>query len=495
MILRPYQEKVVNDLQQGFRDGHKRQILSASTGAGKSVIMLDIIRRAAEKGTRSIFIVERRNLAEQFSMHLVRNGIGHGVLMRGSPMFKPNELIQVASAQTLERMESWPDFDLMFVDEVHANLRKGSVLKIMDSRPNLKVVGATATPFHKSLGVYFTNIVSAPPMQELVGMGNLLPFRAFVATEIDVSGLKTTSTGEWEQAGLEERGIKIVGDVVTDYLRLSHDIYGRKSKAILFSAGIAHGQVLAQKFNDAGVTAVQLASGVDEDYKSDVLREFAKCESSVDVVISAEMLTRGFDQPDIEHVILAKPIKKSFSNFVQMIGRGARPHGDQEFAIVQDHGNNFIRFQNEWTDFYENGATSLNSDADNKPKKEPTERDKEAAKCPACGALWPGKSDTCLHCGHVRSRANEISALPGEMVEFDGAPKKEKFSSEVKEAWYQQMLGFCKKHGKKEGCAFYWYKEKFHVEPAWKKQSAEPNAEVSNYCKSRLIAFAKGKIK
>jgi len=79
--LRPYQTDAIDGLRSGFRAGHVRQILSASTGAGKSVIMLEMVRAAVEKGSRTIFIVERRNLAEQFSAHLDRAGIEHGILM------------------------------------------------------------------------------------------------------------------------------------------------------------------------------------------------------------------------------------------------------------------------------------------------------------------------------------------------------------------------------------------------------------------------------
>ena len=505
MILRPYQNDVIEGLRDGFRSGNRRQILSASTGSGKSVIMLAMIKAAADKGTRSIFIVERRKLAEQFSDHLVKNGIAHGVLMAGHHLFRPQELVQVASAQTLERMESWPAFDLMFVDEIHANMRKGSVLKIMDSRPDLKVVGATATPFHKGLRKYFTNVISAPPMAELVGMGNLLPFRAFVAKDTDTSGLKTNSKGEWEQAGLEERGIRIVGDVVTDYLRISQDVYGRKSKSICFSSGIAHGTKLAQDFCAAGINAVQLASGVDDSFRADVFLEFAKPQSSIDMIISAEMLTRGFDQPDIEHVILAKPIKKSFSNFVQMIGRGARPHDGQTFCIVQDHGSNFLRFLPDWLDFYENGVSELSSDIEDKVKKEPTEREKEAAKCPKCSAFWPGHSDTCLHCGYVRERRNMVSELPGECKELtlvkSGLFMVGKATIGDKLRVWQESVTYCKNTGKEEtakGRASHLYKSITGVFPRGLPdfdsiQETTVSQAIINKARSNMIAFHKGR--
>ena len=490
MQLRPYQNSAIDGLREGFRAGHVRQILSASTGAGKSVIMMDMVRNAVEKESRTIFICERRNLVDQFSAHLDRAGIDHGILMAGHWRFKPEAMVQVASAQTLERMESWPAFSIAFIDEVHATMRK-SVVKMIESRPKLRIVGATATPFHPLIAKHFTNVVSAPPMSELVEMGNLVPFRVFIAHEINTDGVKVVA-GEWQKDELETRGRQIVGDIVMDYVRLSSEVFGRKSKAICFSCGIAHGAELVQGFLDVGVNAVQLASGVDEDFKAEVLREFSKPESSIDVLISVDMLSRGFDQTDIEHVILARPLKKSFSQHVQMIGRGARSHEGKSLCVVQDNAGNWLRFADDWDEFFSNGVSALVGKADSKPKKEPSKKEKEAAKCPKCGSVWPGRSDTCLHCGHVRVRANDVSALPGELVELNTS-KKEKFSSEYKEGWYRGMIALLIQRGKNENRAYHLYRDKFGIDPCWKKEAGTITPDVVNYLQRANIAYAKAK--
>lgn len=489
MRLRPYQADAIDGLRAGFGAGHVRQILSASTGAGKSVIMLDMVRAAVEKNSRTIFICERRNLVEQFSAHLDRAGIEHGILMAGHWRFRPSALVQVASAQTLERMDSWPAFSVAFIDEIHATMRK-SVINLIKTRPALKIVGATATPFHPAIAEHFTNVVSAPPMAELVAMGNLVPFRVFIAHEIDTSGVKVVA-GEWQKDQLEERGRQIVGDIVMDYLRLSQEVFGRKSKAICFSCGIAHGAELAQSFAAVGVNAVQLASGVDEEFKAEVLREFSKSESSIDVLISVDMLSRGFDQTDIEHVILARPLKKSFSQHVQMIGRGARSHDGKSLCVVQDNAGNWLRFADDWDEFYRDGVSALVGKADTKPKKEPSKAEKERAKCPKCGSLWPGRADTCLHCGHTRVRANTVSALPGQMLEFTAVAKPEKHTSEYKEGWYHGMIALLRSRGKNEDRAYHLYREKFGVDPAWKKRPGTITQEVINDLTRANIAYSK----
>ena len=468
LILRDYQEAAIDGLRDGFRAGHDRQVLSASTGAGKSIIMMSMVKSAIERGTRTIFICERRNLVTQFSAHLDNEGIDHGIIMASTWRWRPDLLIQVASAQTLEKMEALPDFRLMFVDEVHANMRQ-SIVRLIESRKGLKVVGATATPFHPLIPKYFTNVVSAPPMRELVERGNLVPFRVFAAKEINTDGLPVITSGinkgEWKSNELETRGRQVIGDIVADYIRLSSEIHGRNTKAICFSCGIAHGADLVESFNAAGINAIQLAAGVDEQLKTDVLREFSKPDSTIDVLISVDMLSRGFDQTDIEHVIIARPLKKSFSTHVQMIGRGARSHPEKSFCIVQDHANNWLRFLDEWNEFFDEGVKTLESDADAKPKKEPTVKEKEAAKCPRCGALWPGGSDVCLHCGNTRIRKNDVTALPGEMLELVSTPAKPAYTSAYKESFYHGLIGYLRSQGKNENSAYHLYKEMFGVYP------------------------------
>jgi superfamily II DNA or RNA helicase len=491
MKLRPYQEQSIEKLRGGIRDGHTRQVLCAPTGAGKSIIMMSMINGIINKGSKALFICERRILVNQFSKHLDAHDIDHGIIMANSWRHRPDANIHVASIQTLERMESWPAYDIIFIDELHACCR-ASVLEMIKNRPNMRIVGATATPFHPAIAQHFSNVVNVTTMRELVNDGHLAPFRVFVAHEIDTKGLKTVA-GEWKKDDLEDRGLKVVGDIVTDYLRLSAEIFGGPRKTICFSSGVAHGAELAAQFNESGVMAIQISYKDDDDYKADVLMEFAKPDTEIKMLISTDVLTRGFDQSDIEHVILARPLKKSFSSHVQMCGRGARPHDSKSFCVIQDNSGNWLRFLDSWNDLFGNGVNTLASDEDMKKRKEPTEKEKKEAKCPACGMVMPPYADTCPNCGHVRPVRNMVAAVPGEMKELGEQPKAEKFSIEYKTRFYAELLGYARDHGQKPGAAYYRYKEKFGVGPSMKTpEPVTPGVEVLNWIKHRAIRFAKG---
>lgn len=490
-----FQPGLLQAIRDGYASGHTRQVLSASTGAGKSVMMTEIVRLATEKGKRVLFMCERRNLAIQFAAHIERAGIDHGIMIDKTPRYRPDALVQIACVQSVEKCESIASYDIMLLDELHMMMRK-SVMRLMDTRPNMRVLGATATPFHASIGEYFTNIISAPPMADLVTAGTLVPYRAYGAEPTNVDGLKLKSNGEWREEDLLDRGKMIVGNVATDYLRLSGEVFGRKSKAICFSSSIAHGAELVEAFSSHGINAIQLASGVEDEFKTDVFKEFSKPDSEIDILVSVDMLSRGFDQTDIEHVILARPIKKSFSTFVQMLGRGARKHGGKSLCVVQDHGHNWLRFSEPFAEYYYNGADSLFGTADKKPMKEPTENEKKESLCPKCGAHWPRNADMCV-CGYIRQRRNEVEAVAGEMLELTGASEKntknKSYSTEYKQEFYSGLLYIQSQRTQyKPTWAFANYCERFGHEPKGHENIAKPpTQDVKNWDTHKRIAYAR----
>lgn len=491
IVLRPYQGESISDLRSGFKEGHDRQVLAASTGAGKSIIAMSMLDAAQTKGSRVTFICDRRVLVDQFSRHLDAHGIDHGVYMAKHWRYRPHARVQVASIQTLERLDAWPVSDLIIIDEIHAVMRK-SVVTFLKNNPKVRVIGLTATPFHPALGDHFTSVTNVVTMEQLVAEKYLVPFRVFTAKEIDTKGVKVVA-GEWQKDELESRGLKIVGDVVADFVRLSGDIFGGPRKTICFSSGIAHGKALAEQFADVGLNFVQISADDDDEFKAQVLADFAKPDTDINGVISVDILSRGFDQTDVEHVIVARPLRKSFSMHVQMIGRGARAHPGKEFCVIQDHAGNFLRFQDDWERLYSEGTKSLKSGEDAKTRKEPTEREKKAATCPRCKSIFPSHSDTCVTCGYVRMRHNGVVVLPGELEELQ---RRTKAANVEGQRFFGELVAIALDRGYKPGWAWHQYREKFGVAPTgMADRPLDPSPATLKWVQSRLIAYSKGRAK
>jgi D-amino-acid dehydrogenase len=94
-ILRPYQQDVIDRVRRQMAIGHRRIILQAGTGSGKSNCSSEIIRRAVEKNKTCLFIAHRRRLIEQKSARLKQFGVPHAVLDRAATLEREPALAQV----------------------------------------------------------------------------------------------------------------------------------------------------------------------------------------------------------------------------------------------------------------------------------------------------------------------------------------------------------------------------------------------------------------
>ncbi len=489
LVLRAHQTTIIDKLRAGFAAGNRTQVLYGPCAFGKTEVAISLMHAAALKGKRSAMVLDRRVLCTQTSARLLKYRIGHGVLMAGSPMYRPDQKIQVCTAQTLEKRESFPAVDLLIVDEAHC--MRAETVAFIKSHPRVNVIGLSGSPFTRGMGAVYSSVESAVTIDQLIDQGWLIRPRVFIAKEIDMTGAKKVG-GEWTAADVTKRGSQIVGDIVSEWVGKTHEIFGGPRKTIVFCAGVAHGEDLAKKFGEAGYNFVSISYRDDDDYKADVLAEFDKPDSSIVGVIATDILTKGFDQSDVMIGVSARPFSKSFSSHVQQIGRIMRTHPNKEQAIWLDHAGNYLRFRDQWDDLCVNGVQELDDGAE-KPKPEPSDEEKKQAKCPSCGALWPAKSDVCSHCGHVRLRKSQVVEVAGQMHEL-GAKKNTAISAEIKASWYAQLLGYAEQHNQKPGSAYYRYIEKFGVAPSMKKpKPTPPSNEVRDWITSRLIAYRAGK--
>jgi DNA repair protein RadD len=488
--LRPHQIAILDKLRAGFAEGHRAQILYAPCGAGKTEIAVSMMDAAQKKGRRNAMVVDLKLLCAQTSARLAKYNIDHGIIQPESPRYRPELPIQVCMVQTLEARGGFPAVDLLVVDEAHT--LRDSVIQFIRNNPTVKVVGLSGSPFTKGLGATYSNVVSAITVNELVAGGYLISPRIFIAKQIDMTGAKKVA-GEWSDKETTERGIKITGDVAAEWVNKTQEVFGGPKKTIVFCAGVAHGNDLSQKFAEAGFNFISVSYKDDDEYKRQVLEDFAKPDTEIHGLIATDLLSKGFDVTDVCVGISARPFSKSFSAHVQQLGRIMRPHDDKDSAIWLDHSGNYLRFKDQWDELCSDGVSVLDDGAE-KVKPEPSDEEKEAAKCPACGHIWNQSSDVCSHCGHVRVRKNDVIAVAGEMTELTLVPKKEKYSPEYKAAFYAQLIGWTIEKNKKPGLAYYKYQEKFGVFPSMEKPAAmPPGPEVSNWIKSRNIAWAKGR--
>jgi len=485
--LREHQEYALKQIEEGFNAGHTRQFLYGPTGVGKTECAIAIMQEYASKHQRCAMVMDRVVLVEQTSLRLGKYQIEHGVMQAGHWRYRPSERIQICSIQTLARRNKITTPDLLIYDEAHV-LHK-SMLDYIKENPQMRVIGLSATPFTKGLSSLYTNVVNSTSTEALIGKGFLCPLKVYIAKEIDMSGAKKLA-GEWAADEVASRGMKITGDIVSEWVKKTYEVFGEPRKTIVFCSGVNHGKDLEKQFNAAGYNFVSISYKEDDEFKRQTIEQFSKPDSRIHGLIATDILTKGFDVSDVMIGVSARPFSKSFSSHVQQMGRVMRGHEGKPYALWLDHSGNFIRFRDDWDDVFANGVTIL-KDGGEVAKKEPSEKEKKEAKCPKCAVLWTFKSDTCGSCGYIKVRMSTVETIPGELKELEAVNKKLRIDNQ---SFYSQLIYYAQAKGYKPGWAYHKYKEKFSVDPRGLSSAPEQvSPNTLNWIKSRTIAFAKSK--
>jgi DNA repair protein RadD len=485
--LREHQLKVIESLREGFRQGHRTQLLYAPTGFGKTEIAIYLMKATAEKNYRAAMVLDRLVLVDQTSLRLSKYNLDHGVMQADHWKYSPSHLIQVCSAQTLERREDFPNVDLLIVDECH--IMRKQIVEFIQKNPQMRVIGLTATPFTKGMGNIYQNVVCGSTTGALVKNKWLTPLRVFIAKAIDMTGAKKVA-GEWSQDEVSERGMKITGDIVQEWIKKTHEIYGRPRKTIVFCAGVAHGRDLVDQFKRKGYNFVSISYKDNDEDKKQAIEDFAKPDTEIHGLIATDILTRGFDVPDVMIGVSARPFSKSLSSHIQQLGRVMRPYPEKDFAVWLDHSGNYLRFRDDWDEVFEVGVNKLDDKVEG-TRPEPTEQKKKEAKCPSCGFLWDKQDMKCPACGHARQVRSQIDSVAGVLEEL-GASKKEKALD--KQMFYSQLIWIANERSYSRGWVSHKYKEKFGVWPRGLNETASPpTMPVLKWVRSRNIAWAKSR--
>lgn len=464
-----------------------RIVYYGPTGFGKSIVFADMARKASARGLRICVMLDRIVLVNQTSAVFDYYRIPHAVIMSESGRFHLSEKIHICSVHTLASMDMM-QYDLILIDECH--VLYASQIRICDANEGALIVGFTATPTTKSCGLFFDDIVCPATTNELVDEGLLIMPAVYCAEEIDMAGVKSKN-GEWDKTESGKRTIKIVGNIVGDYLEKTYAHFGGPVKTVVAVPNVASGAELAQAFAAVGLNFIPISYRDDNDFKRDVFKDFARDDTKINGLIAVDILTKGFDNPGVKFGICARAWRKGFEQFVQFFGRIMRTCEGKSESVFNDHGGNFFRFGPRVDDQFLNGCTALNKGDQPKAPKEKTKAEKADCMCPKCRALWVGSSDTCA-CGYVRpARKSGLEVVPGKMKKRE-SKALEAISIKQKQDFYSQLLHIQNAQSYKPTYALAAFREKFGEWPrGCHEVTSEPQTEVLNWVKSRLIKHAR----
>lgn len=404
--LRPYQESFINDIRKKL--GEKRKIIAcAATGAGKTKVFLSITETAISRGWTVLILTESRKIYKQivderFCIE-INSDVKHLDIKNGS--------LYTAMAQTLSRrpfiisqLQNLSQMLLIINDEAHV----GTSTKLLQQLPNALLLGFTATPDYKvapHLVDIYKDIVVGPQPSQLVEMGFLSKYRHFMRTRVDTKKLEKRGGEFTEESQFTAFATtKVFEGILEDINNFSY------KKCLIFCSSIKHAELLYFQMQISGYKSTIVHSRHEN--ADDNLREFM--EGEINVCISVGILTKGFDFPKIDLVILNRATT-SLALYCQMIGRGSRIFEGKSNFVVLDYGENADR-HGLWDDFID-WEKLWN-------KKQKKNGVAPIKKCPNCYYVMPTKTNICPECGH-KMEAEEKELQIGELIEVTQKQNKE----------------------------------------------------------------------
>ncbi len=408
IILRPYQQKIIDETREAFNSGKRSVLIQLRTGGGKTAIAAYIIKGCSQANNLIWFCCHRKELVYQTSEALKKMNINHSFIAAGMPYDKKMN-VQVCSVPTvINRYDKLPKPDWIIWDETHLIGAK-TWKDLFNSNDQAKHIGLSATPIRTNeggLGEFYSTMVRGPEYEALVNHGYLSQYKAFAAVEPDLKGIKTVM-GDYASGALELEMSKptLVGSAVKEYLK-----HANGKSAVVFAVNVNHSKLIMNEFLKAGIPARHVDGVTDQNDRDQLIKDFK--DKKFLVLCNVNLLSTGFDFPGIEVCIMLRPTK-SLSLYLQQIGRALRPAPNKEFAIILDHAGNLKQHGlpddvHEWS-------------LDKQKKKSLTKSDGSVKICNVCYAANESFNLVCNNCSNVfevKQRAGP-EQVDGDLQEID----------------------------------------------------------------------------
>lgn len=350
--LRPYQQQAADVAVRYFKDRTTTAngIMVLPTGSGKSLVIADI---AARLGAPVLVFQPSKEILEQNYAKLCAYDILECAVYSASCNSKAISRITFATIGSVKNhVEEFSHFRYVIVDECHMVNPKEGMYRDFFKAIRCKIIGLTATPYRlysTRNGAVLRFITNTSPrvfsrllffvqIDYLFGQGYLAKLNYYRIPLIDLSRLRRNSTGADytdDSVQREYRRVSFNDGVLSIVRRL---LRVNRRGILLFSRFVEEARYISDSL--PGMAAI-VSQNTPKKERERILADFKA--GRIKVVTNVGVLTTGFDYPELDTVVLARPTL-SLALYYQMVGRAIRPHPSKAEGWIVDLCGNFNRF-------------------------------------------------------------------------------------------------------------------------------------------------------
>lgn len=332
LILRNYQETIINNCRDAFKNGFHRLCCVLPCGAGKTAIFcylayLNTIKKASN---RVLILLHRKELLKQ--------------TIDAFKSFQINtDHINIAMIQSFKNTlkTGIKSYSLIIIDECH-HATSNSFKAVLNAYSKTALIGFTATPARldgKPLGEIFDHLIVGVDYSYLIQNKYLSDYDYFSPDlNFNFSEWKLKS-GDFDSTDnalhLDKKAI--YGDILK-YLNL-------KKKTIIYSPTVDYSKKLEAQINNFFKSSVakEFNGKTSQNERDQIINDFKN--DKIKIIINVDLIGEGFNVPSCDCVFLLRATQ-SLTLYIQQAGRALRadPNNPNKRASIFDFVGNIYRF-------------------------------------------------------------------------------------------------------------------------------------------------------
>jgi DNA repair protein RadD len=323
-----------------------KDILVLPTGAGKSLIIAKI---AEQLDGNILIIVPSKELLSQNLEKFEAIG-GKASIYSASFNSKVVSKITFATIGSL-KVNDFIDKDIKYVIQDECQLHSQAGSKLSSFLRGIKInnlLGLTATPMYlktslegsqlkimtRVKGKLYNKIAHVTQIKELVE-NNYWSKLEYEVVDVDNKSLKFNTTGS--DYTLKSMIINYQDNNIARKIKLRLENLKDRKSILVFVPTIEDAEKLSKMISGSKV----VHSKVSAKERDEIINSFKELKHRV--TINVNVLGVGFDHPELDCIITARPTT-SINMYYQQIGRGCRIHALKKNCLIIDFSGNVSKF-------------------------------------------------------------------------------------------------------------------------------------------------------
>lgn len=355
MKLRRWQQEIIDGFPE-IQKAHRRFIVKAPTGAGKTVLASEIIRQFYA-GEKVIVLCHRLVLLEQLERALAKE---HKVcklnLNHSEKAFADYDVLLSTSTRAREILDDAVEqAKLIIIDEAHRVSPNGTGYKrilecfMEKGRDDAHLLGLTASPERRTadqrdqLSLAFDAIIDGADMEKLFEEGILVRprYRPHFIHDLELASIDISS-GDFPVTKLAPAIIKssMISHACSIYLEERENVKPKPISA-WFCPDVTVAETTVEAIEELGISVNLITASTPIKERMQMLASHARGE--VEAVVSVGVLAEGWDNPHCNLIVHMRPTLSKVL-WGQSVGRGLRAAEGKDGCVVIDVSSNWSTF-------------------------------------------------------------------------------------------------------------------------------------------------------